>query len=105
MDMQPRGRWWAVDGRLLCFGKRRNLDTLGGEGLPARGPPVCSCRHHGAPRLQGPSRVAERSPERLCFQQEKRLTGPSPILPPQSSEAGPGPWEGARTPTWCRTGS
>lgn len=28
VGMQPRGRWWVVDDRLLCFGKRKNPEPV-----------------------------------------------------------------------------
>lgn len=78
---------------------RGRIQTLKGQSLPARGVPCSSCRHHGDPRPQGPLGVAEQS-QSCPVSCEISHPGPSLVLPLQSSEAGPGPWEGAWTPTW-----
>lgn len=58
VGMQPRGSGWYTP----LFWQEAESQILKGESLPAGGLPGSSHRHHGASRLQGPSKVAEQSP-------------------------------------------
>lgn len=78
---------------------RGRIQILEGESLTVRGPPGSSCRY------QGPSKVAEQSPGQPSSSSRKTPRSGPPVLPQQSSKAGPGPREGARTPARWRRGS
>lgn len=68
--MQPRGRWQAVDGSPLCFGKRQNPDT-GGRAPACRvslAPPAGTTETPGPGSLEGAAEQSQGSP---CIQHQK----------------------------------
>lgn len=76
VGMQLRGRWWTVDGRPLCFGKRQNPDAWGRE-------PAClpACQESWL-LLQAPQNLkAPRAPSRWQSPRQPQLPaiGQSPV--------------------------
>lgn len=94
-----------MNGRSLRFGKRQNPDT-GGREPDCQGSSWLLLQVPGSLKAPGPLKGGRAESRAALFQQQEKPTPrPSPVLPQQSSKAGPGPREGARTPAWWRGGS